>query len=314
MTERLYGNYRAKVVENKDEEFFGRVVVWIPDLMPSIPEDQGIWARPANNPVGGRNEQYEADNHYMGSCIIPRKGAWVWIFFENANINRPYYFGALDIEQAKVLPENQLGTNFQDKWTLFKSHEGRTIIVSDDEDDARTEITGKKRTLKEPPSGDKDSVYTIDGNQTTILFDERDGKEKILIRTHKGDFFHIDIDEQKLQVEFANDIVIKTKGSLDITAANEINLKSMSENIYIQSDLGEINLKAALDINIESNADMNIKSGGSLLQQSTGVYSVQAGGMIATDGISRNDQTGSSLPTKSASIAAEAKPIGERKD
>ena len=144
VTSRLYGNYRGKVVENKDEKKFGRIVVWIPDLMPDIPENQGIWARPANNPIGGRNDQYGTDNHYMGSCMIPRKGAWVWIFFESGNINRPYYFAGLDAEQAKVLPENQVGTNFQDKWTLFKSHDGRAIVVSDDEDDERVEITGKK--------------------------------------------------------------------------------------------------------------------------------------------------------------------------
>ena len=222
VTERLYGNYRAKVVNNKDDRKFGRIIVWIPDLMPDIKDNQGIWARPANNPIGGRNSQSGDNNHFMGSCYIPRNGAWVWIFFETGNINRPYYFGGLDIEQAKVLPENQVGKNFQDKWTLFKSHEGRTIVISDDADDARTEITGKKRQITNPPSGDTDSVYKIDGNQTTILFDERVGKEKILIRTYKGDFFHIDIDERKLQAEFDNDIEIKTNGNFNITATNEL--------------------------------------------------------------------------------------------
>jgi len=57
----LYGFYRARVVENKDKEQFGRVLVWIPDLMPDIPDNEGIWARPANNPLGGRNTQYESD-------------------------------------------------------------------------------------------------------------------------------------------------------------------------------------------------------------------------------------------------------------
>ena len=143
---RLYGNYRAKVIENRDGEMYGRVLVWIPDLMPSVPDNQGVWARPANNPIGGRNEDEGTDeNHYMGSSYIPRKGAWVWVFFEAGNINRPYYFGALDIQNTKVLPENQLGGNFEDKWTIFKSHEGRTVVISDDPDDARTEITGKKR-------------------------------------------------------------------------------------------------------------------------------------------------------------------------
>jgi len=273
VTTRLYGNYRAKVVDNIDKQQFGRVVVWIPDLMPTLPDNQGIWARPANNPIGGRNNQYGSDNHFMGSCYIPRKGAWTWIFFESGNVNRPYYFGGLDIEQAKVLPENQVGPNFQDKWTIFKSHEGRTIVISDDAYDARVEITGKKRNMDTPPSGDTDSVYKIDGNQTTILFDERTGKEKILIRTYKGDFFHIDINERKLQVQFESDIEIKTNGKFNVTASGAINIKS-----------------SANKVNLQSSGDFNIKAGGDIL----------------TDGITRRDQQGL------AGNATIATPEGER--
>ena len=312
-TDKLYGNYRAKVVENRDTEKFGRVLVWIPDLMPSIPDDQGIWARPANNPTGGRNEQFGTDNHYAGSCYIPKKGSYIFIFFESGNINKPYYFGALDLENTKVLPENQVGENFQDKWTIFKSHKGRAIVISDDPDDKRVEITGEKRKLKTPPSGDIESVYTIDGNQTTILFDERSGTEKILIRTHKGDFLHIDIDERKLQAQFESDIVIKTNGKLQLTAASNIDIKSKIGNVNIQADVGNINNKASSQVNIESLANTNIKAGVLMAIESSGILSEKAGGMIATDGIIRNDQMGLSTPANSADNAAEATPKGERK-
>ena len=146
----LYGNYRAKVIDNKDKEQFGRVFVWIPDLMPFLDSTiDGIWARPANNPMGGRNTEDASrpDNHYAGSSYIPLRGSWTWVFFEAGNINRPYYFGALDIENTKVLPENQLGGSYQHKYTILKTHAGRAIVISDDPDDARVEITGKKRQL-----------------------------------------------------------------------------------------------------------------------------------------------------------------------
>jgi hypothetical protein len=243
MEKPIFGNYRAKVVDNRDPEKFGRVVVWIPDIMPLVPDTEGLWALPANNPIGGRNLEGSDEHHYMGTSLIPRKGAWVWVFFEAGNINRPYYFGALDLENTKVLPENQVGANYQDKWTLFKSHEGRTVIISDDSDDARVEITGKKRNMSTPPTGDTGSVYTIDGNQTTILFDERSGKEKILIRTHKGDFLHIDVDEQKLQARFESDIEILSNGNINITSGDDINLKSLSGKVNIQADSDEINLQ-----------------------------------------------------------------------
>ena len=311
-TEKLYGNYRAKVVENRDEKYFGRVLVWIPDLMPSLPENQGIWARPANNPMGGRNEQYDNDNYYTGSCYIPKKGSYVFLFFESGNINRPYYFGAVDLENTKVLPENQLGTNFQDKWTIFKSHKGRTIVVSDDEDDKRVEFTGEKRQLKEPPSGDTASVYTIDGNQTTILFDERSGKEKILIRTHKGDFFHIDIDERKLQAQFESDIIIKTNGKFKLTAESDIDIKSKTGEIHCQTDIGQIDINAKTILNVQSGTEMNILADANLSIESKANLSEKATGTIATDGSSRLDQEGTSVPAGSAKSAIEANPIGER--
>ena len=225
-TERVLGFYRAKVVENKDSEYFGRVKVWIPALMIDIDESKGLWARPANSPVGGRNTKEGEESYYYGTCYIPKVGSYVWVFFEGGNINRPYYFASLELENFKVLPENQVGTNYQDKWTIFKSHEGRCIVVSDDPDDCRVEITGKKRQLSNPPSGDTNSVYQIDGNQTTILLDERSGKEKILIRTHKGDFINIDTEERKLEISFMGDINIKSSGSIFLTALGRIQMKS----------------------------------------------------------------------------------------
>ncbi len=291
----LYGNYRAKVVNNKDKEQFGRVLVFIPDLMPELDDTKdGIWARPANNPMGGRNLESDTnDNYYAGSSYIPPKGSWIWIFFETGQPNRPYYFGALDIENTKVLPENQVGSNFEKKWTILKTHEGRSMIFSDDPDDERVELTGKKRQLNTPPSGDQKSVTQIDGNMTTILLDERNGLQKLLIRTHLGDYFHIDIDQRQLQVEFENDIIIRTHGKLKITADEDIDIKSMTGKISVEADMNDINIKAGLNLNKQANARINMR----------------AGAEIATDGATRQDQEGMALP---ADKAEEAIPQGER--
>jgi len=153
---KYFGNYRGKVLKNHDENFFGKVFIWIPDIMPDIDPDNepsnenlinGLWAYPANNPLGGRSGIEKEDQWGQGSCYVPKIGSYVWVFFEGGNINRPWYFGSCDIETSKVLPENQVGKNPEHKWTLFKSSQGRTIIVSDD-CDGRVEITGKKRLLK----------------------------------------------------------------------------------------------------------------------------------------------------------------------
>lgn len=312
-TERLYGNYRASVVDNKDPQKFGRILVWVPDLMESVDPQSGIWARPANNPVGGRNLAGDPEHHYMGSSMIPKKGSWTWVFFEAGNINRPYYFGALDLENTKVLPENQLGSNFEDKWTLLKTHEGRAIVFSDDEDDERVEITGKKRLISEAPTGNTDSVYKIETNQTTILLDERSGKEKVLIRTYKGDYLHIDIDEQKLQIFFQNDIEIKTEGKLLLTAENDIGILSEKGDISLEAENGDINIKAALDLKQSSGTSTSITADQSAHVEASYDINHIAGKNINQDaGGILNDQTGAAEPGDSPDSPEAATPEGRR--
>jgi hypothetical protein len=283
MRDPFYGFYRAKVVNNKDPEKFGRVYVWIPDLMPEVDDTKGLWANAANNPMGGRNMEEDSEHHYVGSSYVPKKGSWLWIFFENGNPNRPYYWNSLDVENTKVLPENQLGSNYEDKWTIFKSHDGRTIVVSDDPDDRRIEITGRKMQMTSPPTGDTGSVYTIDGNQTTILLDEREGKEKVLIRTHKGDFFHIDVDEQKLQAYFKDEIHIKTDSKLFIKAADDIHIKT-DKKMYVYSE-EDMHQKTNSKMFVESEDDMNHKTNNNMLRQASQNINEKSGNNITREAV-----------------------------
>lgn len=308
----IYGNWRALVVDNKDKKKFGRVLVWIPDLMPEVDRKEGIWARPANNPLGGRNMEGDSDNHYMGSSYIPKKGSWIFVFFEGGNINLPYYFGALDLENTTVLPENQVGSNYENKWTIIKTSEGRAIVTSDDPDDARTEITGKKRQITDKPTGDTGSVYTIDGNQTTILFDEREGMEKILIRTYKGDFLHIDIDEQSLQAYFKEDIRIECDGDFYLTVNGDINVKSKAGDGAIEFAAGSLDINASGDFKNKAGGGHHISAQTTANVGSLATINRKAGGVINDDGASLNQQTGAAAPAEEAGTAEEAEPKGER--
>lgn len=303
---RLNGFYRALVVDNNDPEEMARVKVYIPDTMPEVEQDKGIWARPANTPVGGRNDEHGGE--YIGSTFIPFNNTYVWIFFEGGNINRPYYWNALNLENAKTLPENRVGSNPTEKWVIFKSTEGRTIVVSDDDDDERTEITGKKRNITEPPAGDTDSVYEIDGNQTTILFDERSGKEKILIRTHKGDFFHLDIDEQKLQTTFKNGFVFNTEGQF-VVKAGTCSFKTDGD-FNIQAG-GSINAKAGANVNMQATGNANLK-GNMANVEGSGAANLKAGGAVSVAGASLSLQEGAAGPAGPANPADETTAKGER--
>jgi hypothetical protein len=326
VTKPLYGNYRAKVVDNKDKQQFGRVFVWIPDLMPELDSTKdGIWARPANNPMGGRNLEggSQSENFYAGTSYIPKVDSWVWIFFEKGNINFPYYFGALDLENTRVLPENQLGSNFEDKWTVFKSHQGRTIIISDDPDDARVEITGKKRKLANSPTGDLWSVTGITGNQTTILMDERNEQEKILIKTYKGDYININIEERSVEIEMAGDIHIKHGGNLYVSTKGDMHFLSAASIHMTAKD--EINIVSGHRFNIESGEEFNKnvlsnsveKCGGKKImicseeyyRKSGGEQHIKAGGNINTDAPKIYDNSGQSQEPDPVTIqAVEATP------
>jgi len=323
----LYGFFRALVVDNKDPDKYGRVKVWVPDVMPDIPQSEGLWAYAANNPIGGRNN--DENSAYAGTSIVPLKGSWVWVFFEAGNVNRPFYWASIDIKSSKVLPECQLGSNYEKKWVVFKSHEGRCIVISDDPDDARVEITGKKRNISSPPAGDTGSVYTIDGNQTTILMDERDDKEKILVRTYQGDFINIDVKNRKLQIQFESDVVIKTNGKLTIKAFDDIDIKGMSDiNIQSGTDLniksgGKLNTESTTDMNTKSSSNVNIESGATLNEkaaininlQAGAMINNKAGGMINSDGSGIADMCGAAEPADaagSANSASDANPIGNR--
>lgn len=326
----LPGFYRAKVIDNVDDQFFGRVKVWVPDVMQKVEETKGLWALPANNPVSGLNEEGDDQHYYSGSSYVLPIGSWCWVFFENGNPSRPFYLSGLNIKNVKILPECQLGGKPERKWVIYKSRYGRTIVISDDPDDERMELTGKKRKIKESPTGDLTSVYEIDDNQTTILHDERDGKQKVLIRTYKGDFIHVDIDERRLQIYFKDKFEIKTDNKIFLLAKDDVHFHTnknyfvLTDNeihihgkqtIYIKSDQ-DINIKSAQNVNIESGMDTNIKAGMNVNIQAGMTINQKAGLQIASDGSPMiYENCGMSQPAQAANEptdAQDAKPEGER--
>ena len=170
-----------------------------------------------------------------------------------------------------------------------------------------------KRKLTSPPTGDTASVYQIDENMTTILFDERQGKEKVLIRSYKGDFIHFDIDQRKLQLKIYDDIQIECNGNLYLTVDDDINIVSRYGDIYIESQSGELDVNTATDLKTSAGGKQSHKTQEDHLISATGNMHRQAGQSINHDaGTIKYEQSGTSQPAEDATEATEAQPQGER--
>jgi hypothetical protein len=70
--------YRAKVVENNDPLRLGRIRVRVIPIMEEVKDSDCPWATPC---WGG------------GVVYIPPVNAWVWVFFEEGDVERPVWMG-----------------------------------------------------------------------------------------------------------------------------------------------------------------------------------------------------------------------------
>ena len=108
---RFYGKYRAKVLENVDPEFLGRIIV----LAPAVSDMPLTWAMPCT-PYAGE---------LVGFYAIPPLDANVWIEFEGGDPNKPIWVGCFWEEGQLPPPAMVPGT------TVLKT-ECITIMLRDE--------------------------------------------------------------------------------------------------------------------------------------------------------------------------------------
>ena len=156
----LHGNLpvmRAKVIRNNDPKKIGRVQIRIPSYhgMPGLTdrfiEDEGLpWAMPCF--YGGAGQDF-------GSFLVPIPGTFVWVVFEDNDIEKPVYLGGVP-SKGSALPKtvNNLGdpespmsawetipnmpdapwdtfdgkpTGVPERNVIYKSQKGSTIMCDD---------------------------------------------------------------------------------------------------------------------------------------------------------------------------------------
>jgi uncharacterized protein involved in type VI secretion and phage assembly len=139
MTEKLYGKYRASVLNNIDPMRLNRLQVQVPDAAGLLPV---TWAMPCVPVAGLAN----------GMVALPEIGSGVWVEFEQGDIDYPIWVGCFWGSAAEVPALAQatppgvqamtLQTTLQNGLTIsdlpgptggimIKSAAGATLIVND---------------------------------------------------------------------------------------------------------------------------------------------------------------------------------------
>lgn len=185
MSARLYGIFRAVVVEVEDPMFLDRVRVRVPEVLGNAVTDW-VWPKSAS----------------INWSWKPLVGDRVWVEFENGDVDRPLYSGSWYPLQGdnntSSIPLEVLDNNKADytRTRIIKSPAGHKILVKDiDPDDAASETgmtiqtkEGAKIELQDGTNTEKVSIETPGGHKvelsdknTTLTIAHSDGTTKIEI-------------------------------------------------------------------------------------------------------------------------------------
>jgi len=156
---------------------------------------------------------------------------------------------------------------------------GGEAETAEDEAQSTSDAAGKAPDQQADAAAETGSRSDSDGNQTVILIDEREGKEKILIQSHKGDFIHLDIDDRTLQVFTKSDMSFETEGDFNLKVGGSMN----------------VNIKGDLSEQVEGN--LALKVNGDHQQGAGGLFDSHSGGNTNIDAANIHQQEKIAQPT-----------------
>jgi len=150
----IHGVYTGTVLDNRDPDGVGRVLVRMPAAAATTVGD--VWARVATM-MAGRNR---------GTFFIPDAGDEVLVAFEGGELARPCVIGSL--WNAKARPPAAAGDAAA--VSLIRSRHGLTVRLRDDAAGNSLVIetaTGQRLTLQDTPG----AVRIEDGNGNALTLD-----------------------------------------------------------------------------------------------------------------------------------------------
>jgi len=147
---RYYGFYRARVIDNVEKknlkgklEKTGKIEVFIPTLMFDAADlAKGIYAYPSmfsfaqnQDMMNQPPDETDKHKHDYGAFLVPPKGSYVYVFFEDGDPNSPRYlpFSPTQITASPLYePMNKLHP--EKEYYVLKTPHGHRIFLSDNND------------------------------------------------------------------------------------------------------------------------------------------------------------------------------------
>jgi len=118
MPDLYFGKYAGRVVDNKDAENEGKILVSVPNI---YPETENVTARPALP---------------AGFYFVPQAGDKVWVEFEGGDTGKPLW-SAVDYPAGRWAGE---ADRKQQDMRVLKTAAGHVLIFNDTKDDAAITI------------------------------------------------------------------------------------------------------------------------------------------------------------------------------
>lgn len=203
--DRIFGNRRAIVVDNRDELEAGRVKIRVPSIHgDEVPDEALPWAIYSDPFMGGMED--------IGGFLVPDIGSKIWVFFENGDHDQPVYFAGAPSKPH--MPKEKTDGQYP-KNKVFKTKAGFLIEIDDTDGETRFHI-------KQPSGNDKlsDNDGNVQENIKGTRFTHVEGEEVLLSNG-----------KLTIATENGNEIVFDDDGS--------VNLK-VAEKFSVQNGTGEL--------------------------------------------------------------------------
>jgi hypothetical protein len=282
----LDGIMRAKVIKIDDPKAEGRIGCIIPRLMfkfdHSIQEVESmeyevdsskwdesseiqveetldtvnyIWMRPSWFVFNGPQE-----NNVGGSYRVPRIGTWVFVFFEDEDPQKGYYFPFGPTNDGEVINNEKNESPYigdvemNPQVDIIREYPNGTIIYTDFNED-RNEVVIKFR------------------NNHVMRITDREDSNGIEFHTHNKNYIKID--------DLNNDITVKANRDIKVDAGRDVSIKA-GRNMQIESLKGFMSVASKSQINLQtSESSITLKSGKDLTVEVAAITSLKSTGAVS---------------------------------